>query len=88
MRPVNLPFGLNYEVGLHLAAFVDVGQAWNDADQARWKDGIKGYGAGVRLVTPLLNMLRVDVGFGQGGGIVRVHVGSNEKPEMQRQRVR
>ena len=76
--------GFNLYAGLALAAFGDVGSAWSDADG--FSDGvIGGYGIGLRLYIPYVNMIRLDLSFGDGahGGF-----GINEKAVAQRNRVR
>jgi outer membrane protein assembly factor BamA len=88
MHPVGLPFGLRYDVGLHLVAFADVGWAWNQEQELLWKDAIDGYGVGVRIDSPVLSMLRLDFAVGEAGAGVRFHISSLEKPEMARMRVR
>jgi outer membrane protein assembly factor BamA len=88
LRPTRLPFGLRYDVGLHLVAFADVGWAWNRGDVLRWKDAIDGYGVGLRIDSPVLSMLRLDFAVGEPGVGVRVHIASLEKAEMARMRVR
>ncbi|MGI6544227.1 MAG: BamA/OMP85 family outer membrane protein [Limnochordia bacterium] len=51
---------------LQAALFVDVGQAWNKDDG--FPDSVKiGYGAGLRLDTPL-GIMRLDYGIGEQGG--------------------
>jgi outer membrane protein insertion porin family len=88
MRPLPLPFGLLYDVGLHLAVFADLGWAWSEPEPLLMRDALDGYGVGLRVDSPLLGMLRFDLALGQPGGRVLLHVGSKEKAEMQRLRVR
>ena len=77
-------FGLNLYGGLALAAFTDVGSAWNDADG--FSDGfIGGGGIGLRVFIPYVNMIRLDLSFGSG---VHGGLGINEKAVAQRNRVR
>ena len=76
--------GMNFYGGLALAAFGDVGSAWSDADG--FSDGvIGGWGIGLRVYIPYVNMIRLDLSFGDGthGGF-----GINEKAVAQRNRVR
>jgi outer membrane protein assembly factor BamA len=76
--------GGNFYAGLAFAAFGDVGSAWSDSDG--FSDGvIGGYGIGLRLYIPYVNMVRLDLSFGDGahGGF-----GINEKAVAQRNRVR
>ena len=63
---------LKWEVsaGLQLAGFADAGIAWSESrdfslDRARF-----GFGAGVRLMLPVLETIRFDVGVSQYGDVV------------------
>jgi hypothetical protein len=61
-----------------------VGSAWSDSDA--FSDSVLGgYGIGLRLYIPYVNMIRLDLSFGDGahGGL-----GINEKAVAQRNRVR
>jgi len=76
--------GLNFYAGLDIAGFGDVGSAWGNSDG--FSDSvIGGYGIGLRLYIPYVNMIRIDLAFGDGahGGF-----GINEKAVAQRNRVR
>ena len=76
--------GLNLYAGLALAGFADIGSAWNDPDA--FSDGvIGGGGIGLRLYIPYINMIRLDLSFGDG---VHGGLGINEKAVAQRNRVR
>jgi outer membrane protein assembly factor BamA len=88
MRPVKLPLGINWRVGLGVALFGDLGIGWDTASQFRAKNFIGGVGAGIRIIMPVIGMLRFDVGIGQPGASISLHIGSMEKPEMTRKRVR
>jgi outer membrane protein assembly factor BamA len=49
------------DVGLGLVLFADMGAAWSDQLTRRhWKSG---YGVGLRLFSPLQNVIRLDYGF-------------------------
>jgi len=77
-------FGLNLYAGLAVAAFSDVGSAWNHPDG--FSDGfIGGGGIGLRLYIPYVSMIRLDLSVGSGlqGGF-----GIGEKADAQRNRVR
>jgi outer membrane protein assembly factor BamA len=87
-RLIHLPFKIKYRGGLHVALFGDLGIAWDNWDQFHKKNFIGGVGAGVRLLLPVVGMLRVDFGWGQEGKSVMVHIGGYEKPVMSRKRVR
>ena len=50
---------------------------------------ITGYGAGLRLLIPIVGMARIDVGFGEHAlHRIYLHLGSFEKATMARRRVR
>jgi outer membrane protein assembly factor BamA len=77
-------FGFNFYGGLAFAAFGDVGAAWSDPDS--FADSfIAGGGIGLRLFIPFVNMVRLDLSFGDG---VHGALGVNEKAVAQRNRVR
>jgi outer membrane protein assembly factor BamA len=77
-------FGLNFYGGLAVAAFGDLGTAWDDSDG--FSDGvIGGGGIGLRLFVPYVNMIRLDLSVGNG---VHGQLGINEKAVAQRNRVR
>jgi outer membrane protein assembly factor BamA len=76
--------GLNLYGGVGLAVFGDVGSAWNDAD-AFSDNVIGGAGIGLRLFVPFVDVIRLDLSFGNGRHTV---VGIGEKAVAQRNRVR
>ncbi len=77
-------FGLDLYGGLALAAFTDVGSAWDDAGDTS-NGFIGGGGIGLRVYIPYVNMIRLDLSFGSG---VHTGLGINEKAVAQRNRVR
>ena len=87
-RLINLPFNIKYRGGLGIAVFGDLGIVWNTQDQFRADQFIGGIGMGVRLLLPIVGILRLDVGWGQPGMGVFLHLGAFEKPVMARRRVR
>ncbi len=80
-------FGFSGFLGLQLAAFGDLGTAWNDGEQFM-PSFIGGYGFGLRAIIPFVNMVRLDLGWGEAGMGVKVAIGVMEKADMQRRRVR
>ena len=80
-------FGVNLRVGMHIAAFADVGTAWSEEEDFR-ENFIDGYGIGIRFIIPYVGLARIDFGAGQPDARIQVHLGSYEKPERQRDRVR
>jgi outer membrane protein assembly factor BamA len=89
MKPKVLSLlGLTVDMGLQAALFGDLGIAWNDKNQFDTDNFIGGYGFGLRLLVPFVNMFRFDFGFGEPGESFRIHIGAFEKPVAQRFRVR
>jgi outer membrane protein insertion porin family len=87
-RAVKLPFNINYRIGVGFALFGDLGIGWDDPSQFQTNNFIGGVGAGIRLMMPVLGMLRFDVAWGQKGQGIFLHIGAFEKPVMTRKRVR
>lgn len=81
-------FGANAYVGLQLAAFSDVGLAWNASSDFRLGSAIDGYGVGLRALVPFVDLIRVDVTFGEPGQGATAYFGVSLKATRQRQRVR
>jgi outer membrane protein assembly factor BamA len=88
IQPVRLPLNINWRIGLGLALFADLGIGWDTVSQFRSDNFIGGVGAGIRILMPVLGMIRLDVGLGQPGKGIVLHIGTLEKPEMTRKRVR
>ena len=86
-RPFKV-FGTQLHLGLQLAAFGDFGSAWDESKEFKWDNFIDGYGFGLRLLVPFVDMIRMDFGWGEPGGGLRFHFALFEKPVMQRSRVR
>ena len=80
--------GLSADVGLQVAAFGDLGIAWNNSDEFETDRFIGGYGFGVRFLVPFVNQFRIDFAYGQQGRRLKLHLGAFEKPVAQRLRVR
>ncbi len=79
-------FGQNLYGGIQAAGFSDVGLAWTDRFSA--SDAIDGYGVGLRLLVPFVDVVRLDLSFGEPGGGARFGVGIKLKADKQRDRVR
>lgn len=86
-RPLSVS-SFNVHFGLQFAVFGDFGQAWNESDAFRWNDFIDGYGIGLRILVPFVNMIRVDFAWGEPGKGMSFYVAIWEKAVMQRFRVR
>ncbi len=80
-------FGINLYGGLGAAVFGDVGAVWSDPGEAA-DPFIGGGGIGLRLVVPFVNLVRLDLSFGQPNGSALFQLGVNEKFVAQRNRVR
>ncbi len=85
VRPFTV-LGLSLYGGVQLAAFSDLGMAWNDDASA--SRAIDGYGAGLRLLLPFVDVIRLDLAFGEPGQGARFCLGINLKADKQRDRVR
>ena len=81
-------FGANAYAGVQLAAFSDVGLAWDGPGDFRLASAIDGYGVGLRLLVPFVDLIRLDVAFGQPGEGATAYFGISLKATRQRQRVR
>ena len=57
-------------VGMELAAFSDVGVVWNDAPEFGLNRTRMGYGVGARVLFPVVDMLRFDIGVSEFGDVV------------------
>ncbi len=79
--------GLGFYVGVQLAAFADLGTAWNGGEDFT-RNMIGGGGFGIRLIIPFVDVVRLDFGFGQSGQGILTCFGIREKAYYGRQRVR
>ena len=80
-------FNWSFSVGLELALFADAGIAWNEGEEFAFRRFRGGLGAGLRLLVPGAEQVRLDVGWSPQGGF-QFHFGSGTKPAAQRQRLR
>ena len=80
-------FGWPVGLGLQLALFADAGVAWSDDEDLSWERTGTGYGVGVRVLVPVVDMVRMDVGFDRDGRAV-FHFAIAQKFEAQRKRLR
>jgi outer membrane protein assembly factor BamA len=79
---------LNLYAGVQLVGFGDVGLAWGSGQPLKDASGIDGYGAGVRLLVPFVDVIRLDVGWGEPGRGATAYFSVSLKAARQRQRVR
>ncbi len=87
VRPFSVA-GINLYAGLQVAAFADLGLAWNDDLDRRAASAIDGYGVGLRLQVPFVDLIRIDVAWGEPGEGAFAYFGVGLKAARQRQRVR
>ena len=64
----------------------DTGLAWNHS--ADRQSAITGYGAGLRVLVPFVDLVRIDVAWGEPGQGAAAYFGISLKAARQRQRVR
>lgn len=81
-------FGSSFYLGIQLAAFADLDCVWNDRNELRPRNFLGGTGIGLRLITPLVGVTRIDFAWGKPGFGVSVCFGAYEKSIKQRERVR
>jgi outer membrane protein assembly factor BamA len=81
-------FGFNAYAGVQAAAFADVGLAWTDSTDRKWGSAIDGYGAGLRVLVPFVDLIRIDVAWGEPGAAPPRISAISLKAARQRQRVR
>jgi len=80
-------FGANLYGGVKLAAFGDIGTVWNQSEQFS-NNFIGGGGIGLRVLVPFIQMIRLDLAFGERGQGLVPHFGIREKAFYHRRRVR
>ena len=80
--------GLNLYWGLQVAGFGDLGLAWNDRDDLTGSPALDGYGAGLRVQVPFVDLIRIDVAWGEPAQGATAYFGVSLKATRQRQRVR
>ena len=82
-----LLLGLASDLGLSGALFVDHGLAWSEGDDLALGRSRTGFGLGLRLLLPAVEMTRLDVGFDRDGNW-HIHFASFSKMGAQRLRLR
>jgi len=89
MKPRKFSFkGIAAYLGVQVAAFTDFGIAWNQSHDFNLENFIGSIGMGVRFLVPFIDVLRLDLAYGETGQGVSGHLGVNPKSVRQRQRVR
>lgn len=71
-------------IALEVAVFGDLGIAWTESRQFAANNLIGGYGAGLRLLVPWVNEIRLDFAAGEPGGGVRFQFGFGPKAVAQK----
>jgi outer membrane protein assembly factor BamA len=80
--------GFNFYVGLQIAAFADLGFASDGDGDQTGNSAIDGYGVGLRVLVPFIDLIRIDVAWGEPGQGATAYFGVSLKAARQRQRVR
>ncbi len=80
--------GLNLYAGLQVVGFADLGVAADGDGDREGESAIDGYGVGVRFLVPFVDVIRMDVAWGEPGRGASVYFGVSLKAARQRQRVR
>lgn len=78
---------LSLRLGVELALFADAGIAWSENRDFALERARAGGGAGIRLLLPGVEMVRLDVGWSPEGGF-QFHFAGGSKPTRQRDRLR
>lgn len=80
-------FNMATNLGLSAALFADSGIAWSKPSQLKRGRLHIGWGIGLRLLAPAVDMMRIDVGFDMEGRW-KIHIASFSKMRAQRLRLR
>jgi len=80
--------GFNLYAGVQAIGFADVGKASHGAAGATEGGAIGGYGVGLRLLVPFVDIVRLELGWGEPGQGPTAYFGVSLKAVRQRQRVR
>ncbi len=80
--------GFNFYAGMQIAAFADLGVASGDDNDQTPDSAIDGYGVGLRFLVPFIDLIRIDVAWGEPGQGATAYFGVSLKANRQRQRVR
>jgi len=78
---------ISLKLGAEFTAFGDAGIAWNESNELSLERTRRGFGAGLRLLVPGSEMVRLDFGWSPEGGLL-FHFATGTKPVAQRNRVR
>lgn len=81
-------FGDRVFIGFELALFADAGKAWGNSGDPGSDRFLSGYGLGLRMLMPFVNVIRLDFAFGEPGEGIFPHFGVTPKAAKQRMRIR
>lgn len=80
--------GISLFVGLQAAVFSDFGIAWSDGNEFNYDNFIGGIGVGLRVLIPFVNVIRLDLAWGEPDNGVHNYFAIEPKADRQRRRVR
>jgi outer membrane translocation and assembly module TamA len=75
-------------MGLQAAVFSDFGIAWSDSSEFNYDNFIGGIGVGLRVLIPFVDVIRLDLAWGEPDRGVRNYFAIEPKADRQRRRVR
>ena len=80
-------FGNRLFIGFEMALFADAGSVWGNSTGPDKGKFMTGYGIGLSLLMPFVNVIRLDFAMGESGEGIITHFGVTPKTEKQRQRI-
>jgi len=80
--------GLNLYGGMQLAGFADLGLTPTTGSEPEGEPAIDGYGLGLRFLVPFVDVIRLDVAWGEPDRGASAYFGVSLKASRQRSRVR
>jgi outer membrane protein assembly factor BamA len=86
-RPFKIK-GISLFMGLQAAVFSDFGIAWSDKSAFNYDNFIGGIGVGLRVLIPFVDVIRLDLAWGEPDRSVRNYFAIEPKADRQRRRVR
>ncbi len=81
-------FGDSVFIGLELSLFADAGKAWGNSRGPGNDRFMSGYGIGLKLLMPFVNVIRLEFAFGEPGEGIFPCFAVTPKAEKQRERIR